>query len=131
MTPHPDSNPSPGTVQARDGPTGLVRDTAGTSGAGCATYRWKRFRDVGQAGSLRGGWLPPLSGASAGGTLWVRPIDNRPQLARLPHNSVPCLAYTYARIQAVLPMNRVGIHFCVAHPVRYSAADDDLRGLIS
>src|ERR1039458_8264897 len=25
------------------------------------------------------------SAANAGGTLWVRPIDNRPQLAKLPH----------------------------------------------
>ena len=27
-----------------------------------------------------------------GGTLWVRPIDNRPQLTNLPHNSAPCHA---------------------------------------
>jgi hypothetical protein len=42
---------------------------------------------VGQAGSLRGGWLPPPSRVSAGGTLWVRPIANRPQINNLPHNS--------------------------------------------
>src|ERR1019366_3542114 len=47
---------------------------------------------------------------------WVGPIANRPQLTKLPHNSVPCLAYTYARIQAALLMNRVGVHFSVAHP---------------
>ena len=34
-----------------------------------------------------------------------------------PHKSAPALAYTYARIQAVLRMNRVGAHFCIAHPV--------------
>jgi len=44
------------------------------------------------------------------------PIDNRPQLTKLPRKSAPALAYTYARIQAVLRMNRVGAHFCVAHP---------------
>ena len=27
-----------------------------------------------------------------GGNLWVRPIANRPQLTKLPHNSAPCLA---------------------------------------
>jgi hypothetical protein len=54
---------------------------------------------VGQAGSLRGGCLPPLSRANARGTLWVGPIANRPQLTKLPE------------IQAVLLMNRVGIHF--------------------
>jgi hypothetical protein len=37
---------------------------------------------VGQTGSLRGGWLPPLSPANA---QW--PIANRPQLAKLPHDS--------------------------------------------
>jgi hypothetical protein len=71
--------------------------------------------DVGQAGSLRGGWLPPLSGANARGTLWVGPIANRPQLTKLPHNSAPSLAYTYARSQSALLMNCVGVHFCVAH----------------
>jgi hypothetical protein len=35
------------------------------------------------AGSLRGGWLPPLSRANARGTLWVGPIAKRPQLAKL------------------------------------------------
>ena len=64
-----------------------------------------------------GGWLPPLSGANAGGTLWVRPIANRPQLAKLPHNSAPSLAYTYARSQAALLMS-VGVHFRVAPPRR-------------
>jgi hypothetical protein len=37
---------------------------------------------VGQAGSLRGGCLPPPSLASA--AVW--PIANRPQLPKLPHN---------------------------------------------
>ena len=27
--------------------------------------------------------------ANAGGTLWVRPIANRPQLTKLPHNTPP------------------------------------------
>jgi len=38
---------------------------------------------VGQAGSLRGGWLPPLSRARCGDL----PIAIRPQLAKLPRNS--------------------------------------------
>src|SRR5450759_3940214 len=57
------------------------------------------------------------------------------QLAKLPHKSAPCLAYTYARTKAVLLMNRVGVHFCVAHPYakRYHAGtnlvlrDPDIR----
>src|ERR1035437_9522587 len=36
----------------------------------------------------------------------IWPIDNRPQLAKLPHKSPRCLAYTL--------MNRLGVHFCVA-----------------
>jgi hypothetical protein len=48
---------------------------------------WNRWRDVGQAGSLRGGWLPPLSDADTRGTLWVGPIGNRPQVDNLPYNS--------------------------------------------
>ena len=79
--------------------------------------------EVGQAGSLRGGWLPPLSGANARGTRWVGPIANRPQLAKLPHNSAPSLAYTYARSQAALLMNCVGVHFCVAHPLPAGGAE--------
>jgi hypothetical protein len=50
------------------------------------------------------GWLPPLGGAKAAGG----PNANRPQLTTLPHNSAP---------EAVLPMNWVGIHYCVAHPI--------------
>src|ERR1019366_5994518 len=34
-------------------------------GMGARHKKWKRWRDVGQAGSLRGGWLPPPSGANA------------------------------------------------------------------
>jgi hypothetical protein len=65
---------------------------------GCATMRIcadaeeaKRKRqamcaiDVGQVGNLRGGWLPPPVRCERGGTLWVGPIDNRPQLNKLPH----------------------------------------------
>src|ERR1017187_8173164 len=44
-------------------------------------------------------------------------IENRPQLSKLPHKSPRCLAYTYPRIQAVLLMNGLGVHFCVAHPL--------------
>jgi hypothetical protein len=58
---------------------------------------------VGQAGSLRGGCLPPPSLASA--AVW--PIANRPQLTKLPHNGA---------LSFVLAMNRAGIHFDVAHP---------------
>ena len=50
--------------------------------------------------------LPPQSGADT--AVW--PIVDRPQLIKLPHNS--------ARIQAVLPMNRGGGRFCVAHGSR-------------
>src|ERR1035441_3749445 len=46
----------------------------------------------------------------------IWPLDNRPKLAKLPHKSPRCLAYTYARIQAVLLMNRLGVHLRVAHP---------------
>ena len=35
------------------------------------------------------------------------PIDNRPQLTKLPHNGA---------LSFVLAMNRAGIHFDVAHP---------------
>src|ERR1017187_9455156 len=64
------------------------------------------------------GWQPArrLATAAARCQRGIWPIDNRPQLAKLPHKSPRCLAYTYARIQAVLLMNRLGFHFCVAHP---------------
>ena len=64
------------------------------------------------------GWQPArrLATAAARRKRGSWPIDNRPQLAKLPHNGAPCLAYAYTQIQAVLLMNRVGIHFCVAHP---------------
>src|ERR1035441_135315 len=39
------------------------------------------LRHVGQVGNLRGGWLPPLVGSRRG----IGPIDNRPQLTKLPH----------------------------------------------
>src|ERR1019366_3556585 len=64
------------------------------------------------------GWQPArrLATAAVRCQRGIWPIDNRPQLAKLPHKSPRCLAYTYARIQAVLLMNRLGVHFCVAHP---------------
>ena len=40
---------------------------------------------MGQADNLRGGCLPPTVGYRRGGTLWVRPIDNRARLTLLPH----------------------------------------------
>src|ERR1035437_639177 len=66
------------------------------------------------------GWQPArrLATAAVRCQRGIWPIDNRPQLAKLPHKSPRCLAYTYARIQAVLLMNRLGVHFCVAHPFR-------------
>src|ERR1019366_8176696 len=66
------------------------------------------------------GWQPArrLATAAVRCQPGIWPIDNRPQLANLPHKSPRCLAYTYARIQAVLLMNRLGVHFCVAHPLR-------------
>src|ERR1035437_6514834 len=65
------------------------------------------------------GWQPArrLATAAVRCQRGIGPIDNRPQLAKLPHKSPRCLAYTYARIQAVLLMNRLGVHFCVAHPL--------------
>src|ERR1039458_5016946 len=43
----------------------------------------------------------------------------------------PCLVYTYAQIQAVLPMNRVGVHFHVAHPMRkYPSSNIRRNGII-
>src|ERR1035441_7243030 len=53
--------------------------------------------EVGLAGSLRGGCLPPPSFASA--AVW--PIANRPQLIKLPHNG---------------RQDTRGLHFDVAHP---------------
>src|ERR1017187_1736957 len=65
------------------------------------------------------GWQPArrLATAAVRCQRGIWPIDNRPQLAKLPHKSPRCLAYTYARIQAVLLMNRLGVDFCVAHPL--------------
>src|ERR1035438_9797015 len=68
------------------------------------------------------GWQPArrLATAAVRCQRGIWPIDNRPDPegtpAKLPHKSPRCLAYTYARIQAVLLMNRLGVHFCVAHP---------------
>src|ERR1017187_9210188 len=57
---------------------------------------------MGQAGILRGGWLPPLSGANA--AVGRVPIGRtqRVPLRKLPHKSAPCLAYVYARQGALL-----------------------------
>jgi hypothetical protein len=64
--------------------------------------------EVGQAGSLRGGWQPPPSCANARGTLWAGPIDNRPQLTKLPRNSAPSgLGFTYPlAVSGYIPARR-------------------------
>jgi len=67
---------------------------------------------VGQAGSLRGGCLPPPSRANA-------PVGRLPigrSLPSCPTNSALCLACPYARLPATWPANRAGVHFYVAHP---------------
>ena len=74
----------------------------------------------GTAGQRRGaGWHParrlPTAAVSRQRASW--PIANRPQLAKLPHDSALCLACPYARLPATLPGNRAGVHFYVAHPV--------------
>src|ERR1017187_10673430 len=71
---------------------------------------------IGPATGSRGGWLPPPSGANAAVGRLTIGRTQRGIPAKLPHKRAACLAYTYARMQAVLPMNRVGIHFYVAHP---------------
>ena len=62
---------------------------------------------VGQLGKLRAGGLPALVG----------PIANRSQNTKLPHRALLGLA-TYAQTQAVLLMNRGGIHSYVAHLIQ-------------
>src|ERR1035438_2534802 len=79
----------------RDQATGTVvdftsvrcRKMPGNSLRSAATMRIF-IGDVGQAGSLRGGWLPPPFVRDR--EVW--PIDNRPQLDKLPHNALarPC-----------------------------------------
>jgi hypothetical protein len=88
------------------------------------------------AGPSDEGWPPcsPTAGLGASRRLWKvatkrilalggiiltkvgRPIANRPQLAKLPHNRALRLACRYARLPATLPGNRAGAHFYTAHP---------------
>src|ERR1019366_5870920 len=81
-------------------------------GMGARHKKWKRWRDVGQAGSLRGGWLPPPSGANAAsGRLTIGR-----SLPICPTKAPAALRTHTLGFQAVLLMNRLGVHFCVAHP---------------
>src|ERR1039457_4339015 len=81
---------------------------------GCTTLKWNRWRDVGQAGSLRGGWLPPLSAAIAA----VGRLTIGRSLPSCPTGAPPAWRTTYAQMQALLLMNRFDVHFQVAHPTR-------------
>ena len=64
------------------------------------------------------GWQParrlPAAAVSLERGSW--PIGNRPQLAKLPHNSALCLACPYARPPGTLRANRAGVRLDVAHP---------------
>ena len=61
--------------------------------------------------------LPPLSAAIAA----VGRFDNRPQLTKLPHRSAA------SQMQALLLMNRVGVHFCAGHPTHLLRQISQLR----
>jgi len=50
-----------------------------------------RGMKVGQTGSLRGGWLPPLSPANA----TVGRLPNRPRLTKLPATSLRTAPFNY------------------------------------
>src|ERR1017187_9106574 len=92
-----------------------VRLVVRTAHGGCTTLKWNRRRDVGQAGSLRGGWLPPLSAAiAAGGRLTIGR-----SLPSCPTGAPPAWRTTYAQLQALLLMNRVDVHFCGARPLAF------------
>src|ERR1035441_388703 len=73
-------------------------------------------------GRLAAGWQPARDPEGAPSTAAVRcnsgswPIDNRPQLTKLPHRSAASLAYHLRSDASLLPMNRVNVHFNVAHP---------------
>src|ERR1039457_6081014 len=83
------------------------------------SLKWNRWRDVGQAGSLRATQrvprLPPLSAAIAA----VGRLTIGRSLPSCPTGAPPVWRTTYAQMQALLLMNRVDVHFCVAHsPLR-------------
>src|ERR1035441_2747454 len=83
-----------------------------------------RCGDGGQAGSLRGGWLPPLSGANARGTLWVGPIANRPQLAKLPHRAT-CRRMRRSETPMFTPEERARLR---SDLLAYAASDQRISG---
>src|ERR1017187_5833928 len=75
-----------------------VRLVVRTAHGGCTTLKWNRRRDVGQAGSRRGGWLPPLSAAiAAGGRLTIGR-----SLPSCPTGAPPAWRTTYAQMQVLL-----------------------------
>src|ERR1017187_7390427 len=112
---------SPRSSSLRSGPSlALERGFPATSRNelkdGCTTLKWNRWRDVGQAGSLRATQrvprLPPLSAAIAA----VGRLTIGRSLPSCPTGAPPAWRTTYAQMQALLLMNRAGVHFCVAHP---------------
>ena len=80
-----------------------------------ATKKWNRCRHSGA------GRHPArrLLTATVSLELASGPINNRPQLAKLPHNGALCLACPYTRLPATLPANRGGVHFYVARQTRW------------
>src|ERR1019366_3680457 len=94
-----------------------------------ASRSWVHDIKVETLAQCGAGWQPArrLAPAAVRCQRGIWPIDNRPQLAKLPHKSPRCFAYTYARIQAVLLMNRLGVHFCVAHPLTDHKLTDHKR----
>src|ERR1035438_2306097 len=81
---------------------------------------WGSHSGIGSTAPDRGAFTPgasgsppPVSANAAVGRLTIGRTQ-RGIPAKLPHKRAACLAYTYARMQAVLPMNRVAIHFYVA-----------------
>ena len=57
---------------------------------------------MGQVDNLRGGWLPPPFGFEPG----TGPIDNRPQLTKLPHKVSTCISHVSASLISV-PCSRL------------------------
>ena len=80
--------------------------------------QWVRDIKVEKLALCGAGWQPARRLATA--AVWCKrgrwPIDNRPQLTKLPHNGTCALRTTYAQIPPVLLMNCAGLHFLVAHP---------------
>src|ERR1017187_8338613 len=127
---------SPRSSSLRSGPSlALERGFPATSRNelkdGCTTLKWNRWRDVGQAGSLRATQrvprLPPLSAAIAA----VGRLTIGRSLPSCPTGAPPAWRTTYTQMQALLLMNRAGVHFCVAHPRRFGCWPCTLRSLPS